>query len=274
LEATMLLISVPVLNSIISVVVVLTIVAFFAMKPILNRRRRKLALATPFPTEWEVILDRNLPIFDKLNDDLKSQFRDLIRIFLAEKTFVGYHGVEITDEVKVTVAGQACLLLLNRDAGCYPLLSTIVMYPSAFVSGDGEGARLGESWTRGSIILAWDHSKGDARNFHDGHNLVIHEFAHQLDQLDGSADGAPILEDHESYLSWAKVLSSDYLKLRHKVEDRRKDVLDKYGATNPAEFFAVSSETFFEMPKKLEDKHPELFNELLEYYRVDPREWY
>ena len=269
----MLLISAPMLNSIISVVVVLVIVAVFAIKPVLKRRRRKQALAEPFPDEWVTILDRNLPIFDKLSDNVQGQFRDLIRIFLAEKTFIGYHGVEITDEVRVTVAGQACLLLLNRETDVYPLLSTIVMYPTAFFSGDDKQARLGESWTRGSIILAWDHSKGDARNFHDGHNLVIHEFAHQLDDQTGEAVGTPLLADGDLLARWKGAFSEAHERHLGDLEGDRHVLFDQDAAESPAEFFATAAELFFTIPRELKKEFSGVYGVLREHFGLDPAGW-
>jgi Mlc titration factor MtfA (ptsG expression regulator) len=133
--------------------------------------------------------------------------------------------------------------------------------------------RLGESWGSGTVVLSWDHVKGGAMNFRDGHNVAIHEFAHQLDQEDGVSDGTPCLENRSAYSEWARVLSRDYETLRDKAGKGRKSVMDKYGATNPAEFFAVATETFFEKPRQLHKKHPDLYEELREYYRVNPLCW-
>ncbi|OVE77755.1 hypothetical protein BVX99_01655 [bacterium F16] len=265
-------------NTLISIAIVVAIVAVFATRFVLKHMRRKRARRAPFPDNWLKIITRNLPVYKKLPRELQAQLQEAVKIFLAEKTFEGYEGVVIDDEIRLTVASQACLLILNRKNNYYPHLDTICIYPSAFLEKDPgpdgrRHARIGESWTRGSVVLAWDHSKGDARNFHDGHNVVIHEFSHQLDQLDGSSDGAPILEDRSCYQSWANVLSKDYMKLRKKVKNRQRDILDEYGATNPAEFFAVASEVFFERPDAMKKKHPELFEELKRYYKVAPEEW-
>ena len=134
-------------------------------------------------------------------------------------------------------------------------------------------ANLGESWSSGELVLAWDSVEHGAVNMFDGQNVVYHEFAHQLDQEDGAADGAPILKNRSSYISWGRVLSEEYVKLIKKKKKRRKTVLNKYGATNPAEFFAVSSESFFEKPRQLNKKMPELYAELQSYYQTNPMEW-
>ncbi len=264
--------------------VVAALLYYFIGRPLLRSARRKKVMAQAFPDDWREILEKNVSIVKSLPAELRKQLEDRVKVFVDEKNFIGCNGVEITDEIRITIAGQACLLILNRPTKFYPHLYTIYVYPSAYVSKqevrgeDGvsrvdEGVRLGESWTRGSLVLAWDHSVGDAVNFHDGHNVVIHEFSHQLDQLSGDADGAPVLENRSCYQSWAKVLSKDYLRLRDAVLKHKKDVLDEYGATNPAEFFAVASEVFFEKPKILHIKHPELYDEFKRYYKVDPMEW-
>jgi Mlc titration factor MtfA (ptsG expression regulator) len=134
---------------------------------------------------------------------------------------------------------------------------------------EGEDARLGEAWRDGVVILAWDEVKCGAADVRDGQNVVLHEFAHQLDQQDGTADGTPVLESRSQYMSWARVLGAEYERLRRNAWLGRPGLLDEYGATDPAEFFAVATECFFEKPKELRRKHPELYDELLAYYRLD-----
>jgi Mlc titration factor MtfA (ptsG expression regulator) len=249
---------------------------------VIRSNRRKRLMHMPFPDEWKTILKNNLPPYAKLNDTLKTQLHGYIHIFLAEKNFEGCGGLELTDEIRVTVAAQACMLLLNRKVSFYPKLTSILIYPSTYVAGnkgifgnqhDGESVRLGESWTSGLVVLSWDSVKRGAKNFEDGHNVTFHEFAHQLDQEDGYADGAPILQSFSCYASWARILTSEYKELKKKKQKHKKSVMDKYGATNAAEFFAVATETFFEKPRQLRKKHPELFDELKDYYKLDPLEW-
>ncbi len=244
----------------------------FIWRNVARKKRRAKLLATPLPLQWEKILENNVPIYFKLPDPLKSQLAGLIQIFLAEKRFEGCGGQEITDEVRVTIACQACMLLLNRATNYYPKLKTIYVYPSIYQAGDNE-FRAGESWQNGPVVLAWNSVTGGAKNLRDGKNVVFHEFSHRLDQEDGIADGAPILEHNSCYTAWAQVLGEEYQTLIEKTEAGKRSVLRKYGATHPAEFFAVATEAFLEKPKQMQRKHPELYDELKEYYKLDPINW-
>ena len=247
-----------------------------------KEQKRRLLLSTPFPVAWSAILHDNLPPYQKLAPQLQQQLQDYIRIFIAEKSFEGCGGLTLTDEIKVTIAAQACMLLLNRRCTCYPKLYSVLVYPSTYVAGTrnspelqptAPSVRLGESWNHGAVVLAWDSVKQGAVNFRDGHNVAMHEFAHQLDQEDGRGDGAPILAVRSAYSAWSQVFSKEYELLLHKTRKGRKSVMDKYGATNPAEFFAVATETFFEKPAQLQKKHPDLYHELQGFYKVNPIEW-
>ena len=241
-------------------------------------------MSSPFPSKWEGILNRNVALYHYLPDSLKKELQGHIQIFLGEKTFEGCRGLNITDEIRVTIAGQACILLLNRKPTYYPKLYTILVYPGAYVAKkvtvigmehtEEMTVRAGESWARGEVVLAWDNVRQSAIDLAFGHNVVLHEFAHQLDQEDGSANGAPILEKGTSYKTWARVLSKEYQDLRRKTLFGRLDIMDAYGATNPAEFFAVATETFFERPKQMKLTHPELYEELESYYGLDPLKWF
>lgn len=237
-----------------------------------------------FPSKWEEILLKNLALYRHLPAELREQLRNDIKIFLSEKRFEGLGGLEMTDEIRVTIAGEACLLLLNRENRDYPGLISILVYPTAYVAeetrhigggvyAEGPSVRLGESWQHGSVVLAWDNVRQGGMNAEDGHNVVIHEFAHQLDQEDGAADGAPILGKNSSYAVWAHIMSEEYERLRFGSRHHKKHVLDDYGATNPAEFFAVATEAFFEKPRQLRKKSPYLYAELAEFYNLDPGEW-
>jgi Mlc titration factor MtfA (ptsG expression regulator) len=235
-----------------------------------------------FANDWISLIDKNIPLYKHLPQELKTQLHGLINVFLAEKKFVGCGGQEITDEVRVTIAAQACMLL-NRKTNFYPKLKTIYVYPHTYVAKgpmnngglvvEGKSVRLGESWQNGPVVLTWDSVTGGARNIQDGRNVVFHEFAHQLDQEDGSADGAPILESRSCYRNWAAVLSTEYDKLQDKTRRRQRSVIRKYGATNPAEFFAVATEAFFEKPRQMHKKSPELYEELKSFYKTDPLSW-
>ncbi len=258
--------------------------AVWAVKLFITARRqhkRRVLLSTPFPPEWSVIITDNLPPYQKMSPELQQQLHVNIQIFIAEKSFEGCGGLILTDEIKVTIAAQACMLLLNRTGDCYPKLYSILVYPSTYVAGTRSlslpptnfSVRLGESWNHGAVVLAWDSVKNGAVNFRDGHNVTMHEFAHQLDQEDGRGDGAPILETRSAYSAWSQVFSKEYELLQYQTSKGKKSVMDKYGATDPAEFFAVATETFFEKPVQLKKKHPELYHELQGFYKVNPIEW-
>lgn len=245
--------------------------------------RRKQILSKPFPQTWLSIVKRRLPFFEKLQVKEQKQLLGLIQLFLAKKKFFGCNGLEINDDIRVTIAAEACLLLLNRATSVYSRLKYILVYPAAFQTGhedynqDGTITRgvkglLGQSWHHGKIILSWDDVTYGAGNIQDGHNVALHEFAHQLDSETGSTNGAPLLGQN-SCQSWAQVLTEEFKDLQLSLHQRHKTVMDGYGATNPAEFFAVATETFFEKPDQLAKKHPELFAELEKFYRVNPAAW-
>jgi MtfA peptidase len=244
--------------------------------------RRARLRAQPVTPAWRAILERNLPIFTRLSADDQSELLGHVQVFLAEKHFEGCGGLELTDEIRVTVAGQACLLLLHRETDYYPDLISILVYPSGYTAreerhiGGGiweEGGedRLGHTGRRlGALVLAWDAVRGGAAAPTDGENLVLHEFAHQLDFENQSSDGTPALETHGDYLAWARVMSAEFNALRNAADAGLPTLLDDYGATNPAEFFAVITEAFFERPRALKKKHAALFAQLQRFYRQDP----
>ena len=252
-----------------------------------NRRRREL-LASPFPESWESILRKDLRLYRRMPPELREKLRRTLRVIAGEKHFEACGGLdEITDEMRVLIAAQAALLLIGlKRHDYYPRLRSILVYPTAFRDrgrrrfglpddeDEERDIRLGESWDSGSVVLAWDSVRRGAANADDGMNVVLHEFAHQLDQADGSTDGAPVLSERSEYRDWAAVLGRDYEELVEEAEDPRSNpLLDTYGAENPAEFFAVATETFFEKPRQLRRDHPELYRELSGYYGLDPVSW-
>jgi Mlc titration factor MtfA (ptsG expression regulator) len=247
----------------------------------LKKYRRNRIAQKSFPQEWLTILEKNLPFYRHLPDADKTELTRHILIFLAEKRFEGCAGLEVTEEMKVTIAAQACILLLHRKTDYYPGLHSILVYPHAFVinrpkhvgSGifsEGPQVLLGESWHRGSVVLSWDDVLHGAADIHDGQNVVLHEFAHQIDQSGGKGDSTEVLKNRTRYLAWARVLQKDYEKLRKAPMGKQQGLLRNYAATNPAEFFAVATEYFFEKPKELKRKHPELYEELKQFYHQDP----
>jgi hypothetical protein len=216
--------------------------------------------------------------------DLQLQLKQHIQVFVAEKAFIGCGGLEITDEMRVTIAAQACLLLLNRPRGYYPELRQILVYPGSFVVDrahtDGIGVAhharqvlSGESWWQGQVILSWHDTLEGAARPNDGQNVVIHEFAHQLDQETGAANGAPVLARRDHYARWSQVLGAEFKDLQSRTSQAQASLFSDYGATDPAEFFAVISEVFFEQPQRMATEHPALYRELALFYRLDPLSW-
>ena len=247
----------------------------------LRRRRRERLAKAPFPAEWLRILEARFPYYRLLSREEQTRLQFLIRCFLEEVRFEGCGGLEVTDEIRVTIAAQASILLLNREEDVYPGLLSVLVYPTAYsvpsqhvdevgVVHEGYDTHLGEAWERGAVILSWDDVRRDTAEMSDGQNVTLHEFAHQLDQQDGTFDGAPLLDTQAHYRSWARILMKEYEALQRAAERGEQSLIDQYGATDPAEFFAVVTEAFFEQPRALQVKHPELYAELAKFYRQDP----
>ncbi|MGE0796980.1 MAG: zinc-dependent peptidase [Lautropia sp.] len=261
----------------------LAFIGWLIWQPRRQRARRARLRAQPFPAEWHALLQRRLPLYRRLPPALRAQLQQQMLVFVAEKSFIGCEGLAVTDEMRVLIAAQACLLILNRPTGVYPSLAQVLIYPEAFivdkeeVDEDGVSHRerqvlTGESWAESQVVLSWPdvlHGAG----FDDGENVVIHEFAHQLDQETGYANGAPELTGAEHYASWSEVLGEEFERLRDRIDAGEQTLLDDYGATDPVEFFAVVSEAFFEQPIELTAEHPALYRELSRFYRVDPAAW-
>ena len=255
-----------------------------ALRPRRLRRQRRILMEKPFPQAWREVLIERMAWYHRLPDDVRDALERHTQVLIAETRWEPCGGLEkVTDEMVVLVCAQASLLLVGREEHDYfPLLKSVLMYPSGYADSgrrtfdlraEGKDHRLGESWTSGSVVLAWDEVLRSAAGAHDGSNLVLHEFAHQLDQADGSSDGAPILDDWDDYEDWARVFQEHYEELLDDVEADSATLLDDYGATNPAEFFAVATETFFERPKRLSREAPDLYAELRDYYGLDPAQW-
>ncbi|QDF75974.1 MULTISPECIES: M90 family metallopeptidase [Shewanella] len=260
-------------------------IGYILFKPSYIRHRRAQIAKRPFPTSWRAILKHRMPYFRALPSDLQLQLKRHIQIFIAEKEFVGCQGIEIDDEIRVTIAAQACLLLLNRDTDYYPKLRQILVYPSLFIvthhqqNSDGvlwerQNILSGESWEYGKVILSWHNTKEDAAQPYDGHNVVIHEFAHQLDQEDGHSNGAPILASPHDYQSWSAVMTQEFEQLCHDAKWQLPSLFNYYGATNEAEFFAVITETFFERPHEFYQQHQALYQQMSHFFKLDPVNWH
>jgi Mlc titration factor MtfA (ptsG expression regulator) len=258
--------------------------AWLAGPPLWAALRRGRIRRQPFPAAWRRVLRERMPAFARLPADLQWQVKKHVQVLLAEKPFIGCAGLKVTDEMRVLIAAQAALLLLNTHAGYFSNLRQVLVYPGAFVversSADGSGlthetrrALAGESWQQGQLLLSWDDVVAGAADPDDGRNVVIHEFAHQLDQERGRANGAPWLGRRDAYERWAATLNAEYAALHARLSRGETGLIDAYAATDPAEFFAVVSEHFFEQAPALAASHPALYAEFARYYRTDPRHW-
>ena len=248
-----------------------------------ERRRKKLTQA-PFPSLWEEIIRHNVAHYCMLAEDERAHLRALIQVFIAEKNWEGAGGLELDDEIRVTIAAQACLLVLGLPHNYYRNVQSIIVYPSTVVPpqrkrGSFENTVgpveielpiLGQAFQQGPVIVVWDAALRGGRHPELGHNVIYHEFAHKLDMIDDAADGTPPLRDRAEYRDWVLICSREYQRLRHDAAKGRKSFLDAYGATNEAEFFAVATEQFFDQPQLMLEHAPDLYRVLQEYYRQNP----
>jgi Mlc titration factor MtfA (ptsG expression regulator) len=251
-----------------------------------RRREKKRAelRAKSFPAEWDAVLRRNAPLCARLPAADQAELKGHIHVFLDEKTFEGCDGFAVTDEVRVTIAAVACLLLLHRDTDYFPLMKSILVYPTTFLVDVAEAEHewvvneytddlAGESWDLGPVVLSWDDVVDGLSDDADGYNVVLHEFAHQLDLENGEVDGVPRLASKDDYKDWAAAFNGAYDRFLADVDARRPTVLDEYGAEGPSEFFAVAVETFFEKPVALKKKYPAVYDALSRYFDQDPADW-
>jgi Mlc titration factor MtfA (ptsG expression regulator) len=219
-----------------------------------------------------------------LDDAERAELRAMIRVFLGEKNWEGCGGLDLTDEIRVTIAAQACLLQLGLPHDYYRNVQSILVYPSTVVPPERRPGIfeivsspvapplpiLGQAFAQGPVILVWDSVLHGSRHPEQGHNVVYHEFAHKLDMLDGAADGTPLIAGRAQFADWVAVCSFEFLRLRRLVEEGQETFLDDYGATSEAEFFAVATEEFFDRPLALQKNAPDLYRVLGAYYRQDP----
>lgn len=247
----------------------------------LKKRRRARLRATPLASSSWAIIDRRVPMVRAMSDSDREELGGIVQILLDEKEFEGCAGLTITDEIRLTIAAQAGALLLHRATDYYPTLRTILVYPRAYVVQharrnpdgtvtEGPQGRLGESWHRGAVVLSWDDVVRGAATPDDGRNVVLHEFAHQLDGEGTGMDGAPLLASGARYRDWARVLGAEYRTLAEELHRGHRTLLDPYASTNPAEFFAIATEFFFERPDAMRSQHPELYGQLAMFYEQDP----
>jgi Mlc titration factor MtfA (ptsG expression regulator) len=295
---------------------------------LIRRQRRLRMLGKPMPTEWQPYIERGVPDYDTLSAAARERLANFVRWFVAEKHWEGCGGLELTDEIRVTIAAGACLLVLELDFEMLNQVKSVLVYPTEYVDQrksvilpgmleveededdpESQGStRLGEAWYRGPVILSWrdvertaklhrrdlelarerrsdvppanvapelasaprqKRKRGSGRHSQRA-NVVAHEFAHQLDMLDRSVDGTPPLADKHQYATWTRVMTAEFQRLNDDFDRGRPTFLDPYAATNPAEFFAVATETFFEQPQAFATEHAELYGVLRDFYRQDP----
>ena len=230
-----------------------------------------------FRSEWSEVLGR-LPFSKELDEPSLQSLKQDVAAFVQRVDWEGRAGLEVDDEMRVSIAAQACRLSLGLHKEAFRFVRSIYVFPTTYSTEgatDASGVqkrshRHGEAWLRGPVILSWNATQLGGKNPDDGRNVVYHEFAHKLDMLDRFADGTPPIEDRETFDAWTRIMGSEYQDLKQAAERGKKTLLDKYGATNPAEFFAVATEAFFERPERLRDRHKELYGCLCRFYNQNP----
>jgi Mlc titration factor MtfA (ptsG expression regulator) len=245
------------------------------MRTLLDRFRSKKSTVIPEHV-WAMIV-ASLPFIDALTVDEKKKLKTLAEGFLAEKEFSTAGGLDLTDEICVSIAAQGCLPILNLGLSAYREWIGIVVYPDEFVvprrfedeSGvvhEYDDVLSGEAWEGGPLIISWH----DVQMAGDGYNVVIHEFAHKLDMLNGEPDGMPALHSGITEIEWQAKFSAAFDDFCQRVDDGEETVIDPYASTDLVEFFAVLTESFFETPDVIADEYPAIYGLLCRYYRQDP----
>jgi Mlc titration factor MtfA (ptsG expression regulator) len=250
---------------------------------LVKRKRREHLRAQPFPQAWRDLLLDRVPLYRRLPAADRKELHGLMQIFLGEKNFEGCAGLELADEMRLVVAAQACVLLLHREMDIFPRLASILLYPETYVAPrtyeedglvtEGEEEMAGESWAEGALVLSWSDIIEDLESPGDGYNVILHEFAHQLDDETGAADGMPVMPDRRLAEEWAVIMQREFEQLQDDLQAGRPIFLDDYGASDPTEFFACTTELFFELPQDFQEEHAELYDLLARYYRQDPAAW-
>lgn len=233
-----------------------------------------------FPAAWLPHLEA-LPFVGDLTPAQRQRLEMLTMVLIDQVHWEGRAGLEVTDEMRVSVAAQASRLMLGLGDHAFNGVRTVYLFPTVYsapdgtlsgegVRGEGASHRLGEAWLRGPVVLSWDATKKGAANDHDGRNVIYHEFAHKLDMIDGYADGTPPARNREAYDRWVEIAGREYERLKAETDRGKRTLLDAYGATNQAEFFAVATEVFFEQPERMRDRHEELYRCLVDFYGQTP----
>ena len=245
------------------------------------RRDAPANIRRDFPTDWLPWVEA-LPFYQGLDEEEKKHLLSITCVIVDNKIWSGMDGFDVTDEVKVTIAAQAALPLLRIEHQFYRGVDEILIHPTTYkvstrnigpggVVVEGKTEVLGTAHSDINIVvLSWQSARQGGTNWEDGRNVVIHEFAHKLDMLDDYVDGTPPINCRDQYAAWVRIMTKEYEELVSVDKKGKKTVLSKYGATNPAEFFAVSTEAFFEKPRQIRKKHPELYEQLRAYFNQDP----
>lgn len=261
--------------------VILLIICALGLRFWMKRQARAKLLESPLSVEQRAIVVDQVPLTRKLPASLQTKLEGKVNLFLDQVEFIGCDGLEVRDEMRLSIAAQACLLVVNTDA--WYKLRTILLYPGAFTSRRAEydgyvvterkTVRLGESWSNGPVVLSWQHSEEGGLGEDDGKNVVLHEFAHQLDDLSGHTNAVPVLNKGQSFAEWERVILARFERHVQNVEAGRNSVLDEYGAESHVEFFAVAVEVFFEQPNRLLGEEPELYHQLAKLFSLEPHSW-
>jgi Mlc titration factor MtfA (ptsG expression regulator) len=248
----------------------------------LTERRRAHLLAQPFSEAWRRTLETNVGAYGLLDAAERARLCELVQVFVAEKHWEGCGGLELNDEIRVTIAGCACLMILWREHELFARVDSIFVYPSTMIARRPQlqtytsltpvrdhHALLGSAMYGGPVVLAWDDALKGARDPHDGRNLVFHELAHKIDELSGAVDGTPPLPDAAHRRAWARAFEPAFLAQRARRDLGEPSFLRDYAVTNEAEYFAVATESFFEQPAELARELPDVYAQLREFYNVD-----
>ncbi|KEO90310.1 hypothetical protein EH31_09480 [Erythrobacter longus] len=260
----------------------LLIAAALVYRHLAKRRNRARLLASPLSPKQRHVVEQLVPLVTLLPKDLRAAHEGKINLFLDQVTFRGKNGVEVTEAMELSIAAQACLLIVNSPLW-YDTIRNVLLYPAVFDTGRGwhdqglvhehRHGTLGESWERGPVVLSWNDALYGGLRAHDGENVVIHEFAHQLDSLTGDTNGIPILRKGQAYDGWEAAMLDAYDAHVAKVERGEPTLIDPYGATNHQEFFAEGIVTFFERPHALQTHEPALYAQFSQLLALDPAKW-